>query len=88
MKIYFEIATEPTIHAAIAITIVVLSLTALTAIYIILGNPTVSIYCTTILVLILWLMLILHLPVANAVRAPTVATPPPPPISTAKSKAA
>jgi hypothetical protein len=54
MKFSFkENATEPTVHTAVAITIVTSSSTALAAISIILGNPTISIYFATILVLIL-----------------------------------
>jgi hypothetical protein len=83
IKFSFKIATEPTIHAAVAITIITLSSTALAAISIILSNPTISIYCATILVLIFWLVLIVHLPVTNAVRVPTALTLLPPPIATA-----
>ncbi len=86
MKISFKIATELTVHVVIAITIITSSLTALAMISIILGNPTISIYCAIVLALILWLVLIVHFPIANTVRMPTALTPPPPPISTAELK--
>ncbi len=79
MKFSFKIATEPTVHAAAAITIVTLSSTAMAAISIILGNPIIIIYCVSILTLILWLVLIVHFIIAKAVRAPIAPTPQPPP---------
>jgi hypothetical protein len=86
MKFSFEIATEPTIHLAVNITIVALSSTALAGISILLGNSSISIYCAAILMLIIWLVLIIHLPVTKAVRVSTAPTLLPPPLSTTKSK--
>jgi hypothetical protein len=87
MKFSFEIATEPTIHVAVAITIVVLSLTTLAMISIVLGNSTIIIYCMTALTLILWLVLVIYSLVPHTAMAPTATALPPPPLSTAKSKA-
>ncbi len=57
MKYVFEIATEPTLHAAILIIIVILSSFAFTIIAIRSGDPRVGIFCATVLNLILWLVL-------------------------------
>ena len=58
MKYVFEIATEPTIHVAISIIIVILSSFAFTKNVIMSGDPHVGIFSTTMLGLILWLVLV------------------------------
>jgi hypothetical protein len=90
MKFSFKIATEPTIHMAIAITMLFchrqLLLQYPLSLAIPPGDPTISIYCATVLALFLWLVLAIHCPVLNAAKMPTATTPPPPPLSTAKLK--
>jgi hypothetical protein len=53
MKFAFEIKTEPTLHAAVIIAIIVTSSGALATIAVSLANPSVATYCVTILALII-----------------------------------
>ncbi len=58
MKYVFQIATEPTLYAAVSIIIVISSSFAFTVIAIGSGDPRVGIFCATALGLILWLVLV------------------------------
>jgi hypothetical protein len=62
MKYAFEIKTEPTLHAAVVIAVVLTSSGALATIAVSLDNPSVAIYCVTVLALIIWIALIKKTP--------------------------
>ncbi len=55
MKFAFEIKTEPTLHAAVIITVTFTSSGALALIAVSLNNPTVAIYSISILGIIIWI---------------------------------
>ena len=55
MKFAFEIKTEPTLHAAVVITVTFASSWALSAVAVSLDNPSVAIYSVTILAFIIWI---------------------------------
>jgi hypothetical protein len=57
MKFAFEIKTEPTLHVAVVIAVVVTFSGALATITVSLANPSVATYCITILALVIWLAL-------------------------------
>jgi hypothetical protein len=49
--------TDPTLHAAVVIRVVITSYGALSTIAVSLVNPSVATYCVTILALVIWLAL-------------------------------
>ncbi len=53
MKFAFEIKTEPAIHTAVVIAVVITSSSALARIAVSLANPSVTTYCITLLALII-----------------------------------
>jgi hypothetical protein len=55
MKFKFKIKTEPALHTAVVIAVVVTSSSALATIMVSLANPSVATYCVTILTLIIWI---------------------------------
>jgi hypothetical protein len=57
MKYIFKIKTEPTLHAAVVISIIVTSSSALATIAVSLNSPSVAIYCVTVFALIIWISL-------------------------------
>ena len=57
MKFSFKIKTEPTLHVAVVIAVVVTSFSALATITVSLANPSVATYCVTVLALVIWLAL-------------------------------
>ncbi len=57
MKYNFEIKTEPTLHTAVVISVVVTFPDALAMIAVSLDSPFVAIYCVTIFALIIWIAL-------------------------------
>jgi hypothetical protein len=58
MKFAFEIKTEPTLHTAVVIAVVVTSSGDLATIGVSLANPSIATYCITILALVIWLALV------------------------------
>jgi hypothetical protein len=57
MKYILEIKTEPTLHVAVVISLVVTSSGALATIAVSLESPSVAIYCVTVFALIIWIAL-------------------------------
>jgi hypothetical protein len=57
MKFDFKIKTEPTLQVVVIISIIACCSGSLPSIAIYLNNPTTSIYCTTILAIIVFLAL-------------------------------
>ncbi len=57
LKYILKIKTEPTLHAAVVIFVVVTSSGALAMIAVSLDFPSVAIYCVTIFALIIWIAL-------------------------------
>jgi hypothetical protein len=57
MKFTFKIKTEPTLHTAVVIAVVLTSSGALATIVVSLDSLPVAIYCITILALIIWVAL-------------------------------
>ncbi len=57
MKFDFEIKTEPTLWALVAIAIVISCSGSLTTITIYIDNPFAGIYCATVLAIIVFLVL-------------------------------
>ncbi len=55
MKYIFEIKTEPTLHAAVVIFVIVAFSSALAVIAVSLNSPSIAIYCVAILALIIWI---------------------------------
>jgi hypothetical protein len=55
MKFAFEINTEPALHTAVLIAVIVTSSSALATIAVSLANPSIATYCITILALIIWI---------------------------------
>jgi hypothetical protein len=53
MKFAFKIETEPTLHAAVVIAVVVTSSGALATIAVSLANPSIATYCITVLALVI-----------------------------------
>ena len=74
MKFVFEISTNPTLHAVVAVAIVVSSSTSLAAIAVAIGNPTVSVFCAAILAFIILLVLVVPPPVDTTVTAKLATT--------------
>jgi hypothetical protein len=58
MKYIFEIKTEPTLHAAVVISVVVASSGALAMITVSLDSLSFAIYCVIFFTLIVWIALI------------------------------
>jgi hypothetical protein len=57
MKFAFKTKTEPTLHTAVIIKVIVTSSGALDTIAVSLTNPSISTYCITVLALVIWLVL-------------------------------
>jgi hypothetical protein len=62
MKYALKMKTEPTLHTAVVIAVIVASTGALTTIAVSLDNPSVATYCVTILALIIWIALTKKMP--------------------------
>jgi hypothetical protein len=60
MKFDFEIKTEPTLHALVAIAIVAFSSGSLASIVVALGDPLTGQFCALVLVAIVFLALRYH----------------------------
>jgi hypothetical protein len=57
MKFAFKIKTEPTLHVAVVIAVIVTSSGALAMIAVSLANLSVATYCVTVFALVIWLAL-------------------------------